>query len=48
MRRLSLFSLGLILAIMLVVLYSRLSYSHKRTIRHLLRQAPYLPARYFV
>ena len=48
MRRLSVFSLGLILAIFLVILYSRLSYSQKRTIRHLLRQAPYLPARYFV
>jgi hypothetical protein len=48
MRRLSVFSLGLILAIILVVLYARLSYSQKRTILHLLRQAPYLPARYFV
>ena len=48
MRRLSVFTLGLILAIILIVLYSRLSYSHKRTIRHLLRQVPYLPARYFV
>jgi len=48
MRRLSVFSLGLILAIILVVIYSRLSFSQKRTIRHLLGQAPYLPARYFV
>jgi hypothetical protein len=48
MRRLSIFSLGLILAIILVVLYARLSDSHKRTIRHLLRQVPYLPARYCV
>jgi len=48
MRRLSVFSLGLILAIILVVIYSRLSFSQKCAIRHLLRQLPYLPARYFV
>ena len=48
MRRLSIFSLGLILAVILGVLYSRLSFSQKRTIRQLLAQAPYLPARYLV
>jgi hypothetical protein len=42
------FLLGLLSAAILVFLYARLSKSQKRTIRHLMGQIRYLPARYSV
>jgi hypothetical protein len=40
--------LTVLIAFGLVYAYSRLSDSKKRTIAYLVRQIPYLPARYFV
>ena len=40
------FRIGIILAFLLVYGYSRLSVSKKRYIAYLLRNLPYLPARY--
>jgi hypothetical protein len=39
--------LGLVIAAVLVVQYMQLDESKKRFIKHLAKQAPYLPGRYY-
>jgi hypothetical protein len=46
MKRYIWFIIGVILAVLIVVTYSRLSESQKRYLAHLGRQIPYLPGRY--
>lgn len=47
MKRLRWFILGIIFAAILLLIYSRLDESQKRFVKHLAKQVPYMPARYF-
>jgi hypothetical protein len=48
MKRPLWFKLGIILALVAVLVYSRMSESQRRYVAHLVKQIPYMPARYFV
>ena len=48
MKRIFWFLLGAALASALVILYRRLPQGQKRYLAYLAKQAPYIPARYFV
>ena len=48
MKRILPLLIGALIGALLVTWYTRLSASQKRFAVHLIKQAPYLPARYFV
>jgi hypothetical protein len=48
MKRPLWFKLGFILALAAVLVYSQLSESQRRYIAHLVKQIPFMPARYCV